>query len=82
MVSTEQARLLGENRSFISVLYATEDFYSLKWGPGLKVSLLKHSPKMEKTGVYVSDKHWDKVIHSLSLGFGITEREDSRGKKA
>lgn len=82
MVSTEQAKPFEENPIFISALYATEAFYSLEWGAGVKLSLFKHSPKIEKTGVYVSNKHWDKVIHSLSLGFSITKKEDSRGKKA
>lgn len=26
---------------------------------------------MEKTGVYVSNKHGDSMIHSLSLGFSM-----------
>ena len=81
MVSTELAKPFKESPTFISVLYATEAFVSLEWGASLKVSLLKHSPEMGKTGVYVSNKHRDKVIRSLSLDFSITKKEDSRKKK-
>lgn len=40
---------------------------------------------MEKTGVYVSNKHRDSMIHSLSLGFSMAiffkKRKDFRGKR-
>lgn len=40
---------------------------------------------MEKTGVYVSNKHGDSMIHSLSLGFSMAifffkKRKNFRGK--
>lgn len=40
---------------------------------------------MEKTGVYVSNKHRDSMIHSLSLGFSIgikkkEKKKDFRGE--
>lgn len=38
---------------------------------------------MEKTGVYVSNKHRDSIIHSLILGFSIAikEKEIQEGKR-
>ena len=57
MVSTEQAKPFEERSLLSLVLYMLWlAFYSLEWWVGIKISLLKHISKMEKTGVYGSHK--------------------------